>query len=198
MQQGGNRVTFVGEERPDLGPTLRYVIRYAVRDAALSLPQQSHYERPLAEPTWALIKEATEILPAGRRRMWVQELHPDQVQQALQSEPVFRVRLVPITRHSNSRRSEEREHTSSPVYRGIEALERAAAKAKEATEQAAVAATHAAAIAASAYQATRSATASAGIAAGAAAAAKVQVTNTPLYNMEWGSQTNLPTCQAIC
>ncbi|KAL8432301.1 hypothetical protein Efla_000885 [Eimeria flavescens] len=184
MQRATRRVRFLTEDRPDVLPTLRYVIRYAVREPSPAVLPQHVQELP-AEPAWALIKETTEILPTGAQRLWVQQLQPNQLQLALQCQPAFHGRVASGAYGSGGCRGGLPHHEAArPVYRGAAALERAVAKAKESTQQAAAAAAQAAEAVAAAYTAARAATATAGVAAGAAAAAKARVTNMPPYTME--------------
>lgn len=195
MQRAEHGMSSAGEQRPDLQPTLRYIIRYVVREIPPYMQQVQHHQhqQQAAEPTWALIKETTEILPVGCRRMWMRELHPQQLQQAPHLEPVFHVRAALIPRRSiSSRIGGERQDTTAALYRGAAGLEKATQKARDSTEKAAAAATQAAEAVAAAYAATRAATATAGVAAGAAAASRAQVTNTPLYNMEWIVHDDFP------
>ncbi|KAL8428501.1 hypothetical protein ACSSS7_007196 [Eimeria intestinalis] len=189
MQRATRRVRFLREGQPDLPPTVRYVIRYAVREAAPGqLPP--HLSGLPAEPAWALVKETTEVLPEGQRRLWVQELQPSQLQRVLQSQPIFQPDFNPRPADAaapagggNSTRAHQHE-TGGPVYRGAAALERAVQKAKESTEQAIAAVRQAERAAAAAATACIVAIATAGVAAGAAAAAKARVTNMPPYTLE--------------
>lgn len=133
MQSAERGISFAPEQRPDLQPTLRYIVRYVLRETPPFMQQQ---QQP-AEPTWALIKETTEILPPGGRRMWMRELHPHQLQQALHSEPVFRLCPAPVHRRSTSTAGADGHDTAAAVYRGAAGLERATRQAMEATEKAA-------------------------------------------------------------
>ncbi|KAL8448150.1 hypothetical protein Emed_003963 [Eimeria media] len=196
MQRATRRVRFLrGGNQSELLPTVRYVIRYAVREVG---PNQlpPHLQGLPIEPAWALVKETTEVLPEGQRRLWVQELQPSQLQRALRSQPVFHADLSPLpaapaaapaaaaaaAAGSSSRRNRAQQHESGrPVYRGAAALERAVEKARESAEQAAAAVRQAESAAAAAASACIVATATAGVAAGAAAAAKARVTNMPPY-----------------
>ncbi|KAL8455317.1 hypothetical protein Emag_000901 [Eimeria magna] len=190
MQRASRRVRFRREGQPDLLPTVRYVIRYAVREVGPGqLPP--HLQGLPAEPAWALVKETTEVLPEGQRRLWVQELQPSQLQRVLQSQPVFQADFSPrpgdaaaAAAGGGSRRRAQQHESGGPVYRGAAALARAVEKAKESTEQAAAAARQAESAAAAAATACIVATATAGVAAGAAAAAKARVTNMPPYTLD--------------
>ncbi|KAL8271214.1 hypothetical protein Esti_004875 [Eimeria stiedai] len=178
---------------PDLLPTVRYVIRYAVREVGPGqLPP--HLQGLPAEPAWALVKETTEVLPEGQRRLWVHELQPSQLQRVLRSQPVFQADFstrpadvaadAAAAAGGSSRRRAHQHESEDPDFRGAAALERAVEKTRESTEQATAAARQAESAAAAAKTACIVATASAGVAAGAAAAAKARVTNMPPYTLE--------------